>query len=330
MKIPNQEVISVLFLSSRQAMIKILMRILGRPVASRARRLARAFLDQTENAGQVQRDLLLGRLARHADSQFGRDHFFAEIRTPADFRRRVPISGYDRHEPYIDRVRQGDVGAAFFGPGTKVLMFALTSGTFNRPKTIPVTPEALADYREGWTIWGIMAFDAHPPMMRNGLRPILQVASDWRESLTPAGIPCGAITGLTAHMQSRLVRTTYCMPAVASRIKDIESKYYVALRFSIHRNLGTIIAANPSTILAMARLGDREKEVLIRDVADGTIDPPMGDLRGNSPGACVSRPVAATSRPRACWTVSSPRPAASFPRTTGPTSSFCRTGWVGP
>jgi len=252
-------------------MIKLLMRMMGRPVANRARHLARVFLDQTQRAGDVQRDLLMGRIARHAGSQFGRDHFFGEIRTPADFRRRVPIGGYDRHEPYIDRVRQGDPGA-LFGAGTEVLMFALTSGTTNRPKTIPVTPQALSDYREGWTIWGIMAFDAHPEMIRNGLRPILQVASDWRESLTPAGIPCGAITGLTAHMQSRMVRTRYCMPAVASRIKDIESKYYVALRFSIHRDLGTIIAANPSTILAMARLGDREKQVLIRDLADGTID----------------------------------------------------------
>ncbi len=62
------------------------------------------------------------------------------------------------------------------------------------------------------------------------------------------------------------------MPAVASRIKDIESKYYMGLRFSIYRDLGTIIAANPSTILAMARLGDREKETLIRDIASGTID----------------------------------------------------------
>ncbi len=73
-------------------------------------------------------------------------------------------------------------------------------------------------------------------------------------------------------MQNPLVRTTYCMPAVASRIKDIESKYYVALRFSCYRDVGTVIAANPSTILAMARLGDREKDVLIRDVASGTID----------------------------------------------------------
>ena len=151
-------------------------------------------------------------------------------------------------------------------------MFAMTSGTTNRPKTIPVTTEALTDYREGWTIWGILAFDAHRDMMRDGLKPILQVASDWQETFTPAGIPCGAITGLTAHMQNRFVRTKYCMPALASRIKDIESKYYVGLRFSIYRDLGTIIAANPSTILAMARLGDRQKEVLIRDLADGTID----------------------------------------------------------
>ncbi len=255
-----------------------LMRLMGAPVEIRARRLARAFLDQTQRAGEFQRELLLSRIARHADSQFGRDHHFGEIRTPADFRRRVPIGGYDRHEPYIDRVRQGDL-RALFGEGTEVLMFALTSGTTNRPKTIPVTRESLRDYREGWTIWGILAFQAHMDILRLGLRPILQIASDWRESSTDSGIPCGAITGLTAHMQNPLVRTTYCMPAIASRIKDIESKYYVALRFSCYRNLGTIIAANPSTILAMARLGDREKETLIRDLHNGTID-----QRWNLPG----------------------------------------------
>src|SRR5439155_23517742 len=60
----------------------------------------------------------------------------------------------------------------------------------------------------------------------------------------------------------------------ASRIKDVESKYYVALRLSVrHRHLGAVMAANPSTLLGIARLGDREKETLIRDVADGTIDP---------------------------------------------------------
>jgi hypothetical protein len=251
-------------------MLQIIKQVIGLPVVRRARRLARGFLDQTSHARAVQEHLLLQHIARHGSSQFGRDHHFREIRSAADFRKQVPLGGYDRHEPYIDRVRRGDT-EALFAPDTRVLMFALTSGTSSSPKTIPVTQHSLGAYREGWTIWGIQAFDAHPDMLTKGLRPILQIASDWRESFTAAGTPCGAITGLTASMQNPLVRSVYCMPACGSRIKDIESKYYVALRCSAHLDLGTIIAANPATILAMVRLGDREKETLIRDLHDGTI-----------------------------------------------------------
>ncbi len=253
-------------------MLWIVRKYVGMPIVGRSRRRAAEFLRLTERAGEVQRARLLELVNRHAASQFGRDHHFGEIRSPEDFRRRVPIRGYDGHEPYIARVREGDV-SALFGPGTEVLMFAMTSGTTAKPKTIPVTRDSLRDYKDGWTIWGIMAFDAHPGILRRGLRPILQLVSNWREQLTPGGIPCGAITGLTAHMQNRLVRQTYCMPADTMRIKDIEAKYYTALRLSIHRDLGTVMAANPSTLLAIARLGDRVKETLIRDVADGTISP---------------------------------------------------------
>ncbi|HEU5118296.1 MAG TPA: GH3 auxin-responsive promoter family protein, partial [Isosphaeraceae bacterium] len=94
---------------------------------------------------------------------------------------------------------------------------------------------------------------------------------NWREQFTPAGIPCGAITGLTAQMQNPLVRQTYCMPPATMGIKEIEAKYYTALRLSIHRDLGTVMAANPSTLLAIARLGDREKETLLRDLREGTL-----------------------------------------------------------
>ncbi len=253
-------------------MLKTVSWVLGQPVVARARRLARRFLNETHQTAEIQQRLVLQQVARNSGSQFGRDHHFAAIRTVQDFQRQVPISGYERHEPYIDRVRQGDT-EALFAAGTKVLMFAMTSGTTSRPKTIPVTRQALENYREGWTIWGIQAFDAHREILRWGLRPILQIASDWKDSFTPAGIPCGAITGLTASMQNPMVRSVYCMPVAGSRIKDIESKYYVALRFSVYRNLGTIIAANPSTVLAMVRLGDREKETLIRDLHDGTLSP---------------------------------------------------------
>lgn len=245
-------------------------KVAGLPFLAQSRARARRFMASCRDAGQVQKNLLMARLARHADSSFGRDHHFGQIQTEADYRRQVPIRDYEGHEPYIDRVRNGDI-QALFGPKTEVLMFALTSGTTNRPKTIPVTRESLQNYRDGWTNWGIMAFDAHHAIIDAGLKPILQLASDWQESFTPAGIPCGAITGLTAHMQNPLVRITYCMPPAASKIKDISSKYYLAMRLSAYRDLGATIAANPSTILAIVRLGDREKESLIRDIADGTI-----------------------------------------------------------
>jgi hypothetical protein len=253
-------------------MFYLIPKYAGLPLIARSRRLATAFLRQTAHAQDVQRARLLELVARHAGSQFGRDHHFSEIKSAADFRRRVPIRGYEGHEPYIARVRQGEI-SALFGPGTEVLMFAMTSGTTAKPKTIPVTRESLRNYRAGWTIWGMMAFDAHPEILDRGLQPILQLVSNWRETTTECGIPCGAITGLTAHMQNILVRTTYCMPPVTMHVKDIEAKYYLALRLSIARNLGAIMAANPSTVLAIARLGDREKDRLIRDVADGTIDP---------------------------------------------------------
>lgn len=253
-------------------MLHLIRKYAGRPLVRKTRALAAEFLRQTERADEVQRERLRTLIARNADSQFGRDHGFGEIRTPEDFRRRVPIRGYDGHEPYIARVREGDV-RALFGPGAEVLMFAMTSGTTAQPKTIPVTRESLDAYRDGWKIWGIQAFDAHPPMIQDGMKPILQLVSNWREQFTPSGIPCGAITGLTAHMQNPLVRTTYCMPPVTMAIKDVEAKYYVALRLSAYRDLGATMAANPSTLLGIAKLGDREKETLIRDLRDGTLDP---------------------------------------------------------
>ena len=93
----------------------------------RSRQLDRV-LAGAERSRQVQQDVLLAKLRRHADSAFGRDHRFADIRCLADFRRHVPVTEYSYYKPYVDRLKSGEIGA-MFGPGTRVLMLALTSGT---------------------------------------------------------------------------------------------------------------------------------------------------------------------------------------------------------
>lgn len=231
----------------------------------------RRQLDQFEAATQrpreVQEALWRQIIQQHATTAFGRDHGFAQIRQLEDYRRQVPVAGYERLEPYVERVRRGDFQALLAEPC--VHMFALTSGTTAARKFIPVTRQYLADYRRGWHLWGLRVYLDHPEVR---LRPIVQLSGDWDEFRTEAGIPCGAITGLTAQMQKRFIRWLYCVPANTGRIRDVAAKYYAVLRLSLLRRVGLIIAANPSTLVNLARAGDQEKETLIRDIHDGTLN----------------------------------------------------------
>jgi hypothetical protein len=244
----------------------LLRKILGKIVALPVRRQLAAFEAATHRPREVQEALLRRILAAQADTDFGREHQFRATRTVADFRRHLPVAAYEYFEPYLQRVQRGEFRALL--ADAQVHMFALTSGTTAARKFIPVTPQYLADYRRGWNLWGLKVFRDHPEVK---LRPIVQLSGDWQEFTTPAGIPCGSVTGLTATMQKRIIRWLYCVPACVGRVKDPAAKYYLALRLSLPRRVGMIIAANPSTLVSLARAGDQEKEGLIRDLYDGTL-----------------------------------------------------------
>jgi hypothetical protein len=248
-------------------MLRWLLRLVGKVIAQPIRWRLAAFEAATQQPQQVQETLLRTILARQTDTGFGRDHGFGQIRTVADYRRQVAIAPYERLEPYIARVRQGDLRALLADP--QVLLFALTSGTTAARKYIPITPQYLADYRRGWNLWGLRAMRDHRPII---LRPMLQLVGDPEEFRTEAGIPCGSLSGLTAQVQKHIIRWLYAVPACTGRIKDAVARTYVALRFSVPRAISMILAANPSSLLTLARALDTHKEPLLRDLRDGTLD----------------------------------------------------------
>ena len=244
----------------------IIRKILGRIAAIPVRRRLNAFELATHDPQRVQEELLRRILARQANTDFGKHHHFGQIRDVAAFRKNLPVATYEYFDPYIKRVTKGDFNALL--ADRVVHMFALTSGTTATRKFIPVTESYLADYKRGWNLWGLKVFRDHPEVR---LRPIVQMSGDWQEFNTEAGIPCGSVSGLTASMQLRIIRWLYCVPASVGKVKDPAAKYYLALRLSLPRKVGMIIAANPSTLVNMARAGDQEKETLIRDLHDGTL-----------------------------------------------------------
>jgi hypothetical protein len=244
----------------------IIRNVFGKIVARRVRRRLFAFEEATHHPRETQEALLRRILTEQQGTGFGQDHHFARVQTAEDFRHNVPVAGYEYIEPYVTRVTKGDYRALLSSP--RVHMFAMTSGTTAARKLIPVNDQYLADYKRGWNIWGLKVYRDHPEVR---FRPIVQMSGDWQELYTESGVPCGSVTGLTAHMQLRIVHWIYCVPGLVGKVKDPAAKYYLTLRLSMPRKVGMVIAANPSTLVNLAKAGDLEKETLIRDIHDGTL-----------------------------------------------------------
>ena len=226
------------------------------------------FLAGTRHAAQVQRNILLQKIRRHADSQFGRAHGFSQIRSVADFRRQIPVASYEYYRPYVERVKKGELGA-LFGPGTQVLMFSMTSGTTSQSKYIPITREFFREYRKSWNIWGARVFWHHHDLLR---KYTLQFSSDWQQFRTEGGIPCGNVSGLAAETRPWLTRPMFILPAVLNKIHGAANKQYMALRLALPSSrIGMVVTANPLTLLNLARLADAQREPLIRDIHDGCL-----------------------------------------------------------
>ncbi len=230
-----------------------------------------AFMKSHERTADVQDRLLAELIATHRNTTFGIDHDFDRIGSIADFRQRVPISNYDTLRPYMDRVLMGDT-TALLPPGEPVEMFSMTSGTTGNPKHIPVTQRFAKRMKLGFTLFGFKTLMDHPGAW---LRDILQISSPLRETTSPTGLPCGAISGLMAKMQLRIVRRKYIVPTEATQIPDPVSKYYTTLRCGVEGDVSLITTANPSSTIRLIEIGQQYAEQLIKDVADGTLTPPV-------------------------------------------------------
>jgi len=78
-------------------------RLLRFAIAAHEWRHRRTFESAAERPVSAQMRVLARLLAENADTAFGREHGFAEVATPAEFARRVPIGEYEAFRPWIAR-----------------------------------------------------------------------------------------------------------------------------------------------------------------------------------------------------------------------------------
>lgn len=226
------------------------------------------FIADAERVASVQARYLQRVLTQSKGSAW---HQFLRLTGSEDvaaFRQRVPIMTYDDHESYVQRAIAGEV-TALFSPGTRIEMFAVTSGTTGKAKYIPVTAQGLQEYTHSWVMWGLAAADDHRTLP---FGPILSLTSGWRGETTPGGVYCGSISGfLSQRVKSRIPLLRGACPGDVADVQQHEDRLYLAARAGAHaKDLVMITTANPSSLVAFARTIETHQEALLRDWYDGT------------------------------------------------------------
>jgi len=91
----------------------------------------------------VQKEEFLKLIYAAADTWWGKTYDYQSIRTPEDFKQRVPLHTYETIKPYIERVQNGEKNVLWH---SDIKWFAKSSGTTSdKSKFIPVSKEALDD-----------------------------------------------------------------------------------------------------------------------------------------------------------------------------------------
>lgn len=225
----------------------------------RAFELAAARPDRAQAAAL--RDLL----DRNARTAFGRAHGFGAIRTAAEYGRAVPLRDYEGVRPYVQRTVAGEPAVL---TADRVVAFATTSGTTGEPKLVPVTASSLGRMSALVRLWMLRAYRDHPALFDGAL---LTVVSPAIEGRTPAGLPCGAMSGLLQRRLPSVIQAAQAVPYAVHLITDCEARAQVLLRLALARPVSVIGTPNPTTLLRLAAVARRNADTFLRAIHDGAL-----------------------------------------------------------
>ena len=226
------------------------------------RRLARLA---AQDAGEAQRRTLQRLLARAAGTRFGRDHAFARIRAPEDFRAAVPLRRWEdmwqaywrASFPVLDNVSW---------PG-RVPFLAVTSGTTTgRTKHIPVTRAMNRSNRSAAIDLLAHHLGARPASRLPGGRMFMLGGSAALERLAP-GVHAGDLSGIAAATAPRIGRPWFFPPPALATEADWERRIEGVARIARQSNL-RLVGGVPSWLLVlfdrMATLAGQDEPRLAR------------------------------------------------------------------
>ena len=230
------------------------------------KRAARRFESATQNAAEIQVELLRSMMQKNADTEYGKKHGFAKVRTFEDYQKQVPVITYQDIADDMTRVTEG---AKNVFTAEDPVMFAQTSGTTGAPKYIPVTPSSQGgSHSDQMRTWMAHAMKVHPTIFDG---KVISLVSPAIEGYAPCGLPYGLTSGHIYKNMPSIMQRAYSIPYEVFEIEDYQAKYFALMRISLEHDVRFVATANPSSILKMCEKADELSEQIIRDIRDGAL-----------------------------------------------------------
>ncbi|HEU4495786.1 MAG TPA: GH3 auxin-responsive promoter family protein [Flavobacterium sp.] len=191
---------------------------------------------------ETQEKVFKSLISEAKDTQFGRDHNFAQVRSYSDFARQVPVRDYEGLKPYIERVAKGEENVLWKG---KPLYFAKTSGTTSGAKYIPLTSASMPFHIEAARNamlhyiheTGNADFISGKMIFLQG-SPILQEKN---------GIKLGRLSGIVAHFVPKYLQKNRMPSWETNCIEDWEAKVEAIVDETFDKDM-TVISGIPSWV----------------------------------------------------------------------------------
>ena len=181
-------------------------------------------------------------LAVAKQTQFGKDHDFANIQSFEDFAKQVPVRDYEQLRMYIDRVVNGEEDVLWKG---KPIYFAKTSGTTSGAKYIPLTKESMPYHIEAARN-AILSYihETGKADFVDGKMIFLQGSPILEEK---NGIKLGRLSGIVAHYVPKYLQKNRMPSWETNSIEDWETKVSAIVEETFHEDMA-VISGIPSWV----------------------------------------------------------------------------------
>jgi len=194
------------------------------------------------------------------NTQFGREHDFADIRTYRDFKERIPIRDYEGLKSYIQKIKSG--AKDILWPGLP-MYFAKTSGTTSGTKYIPITKASIPNHIN--SARNALLSYIHETGKASFLDGNLIFLSGSPILDTSGPIPTGRLSGIVNHHVPGYLRTNQLPSYQTNCMEDWEEKVESIIDETLNKRM-TLISGIPPWVQMYfdritARTGKQIEEV---------------------------------------------------------------------